>query len=267
MNWEYFIITCSITIILQLGGILLIYKTNKVKWRLITGRCLYLLGIALLAAFIISLWIQLERPPLRTLGETRIWYAFFLPVIGSIIYFRWNYKWLLLYSTLLSAVFMSINLANPDVMNKTLMPALQSVWFVPHVIVYMFAYAMLGASSAVAVRALWLYFGKRNDKNLIIVADNMVFIGFGFLTLGLLFGALWAKTAWGHYWTWDPKETWAFLTWLAHLIYIHLRFLHPKKHLMAYKSLTLAFVILMACWFGVNYMPSAKMSVHTYTQD
>lgn len=59
--------------------------------------------------------------------------------------------------------------------------------------------------------------------------DNLVYIGTAFLTLGLLFGALWAKEAWGHYWTWDPKETWAFLTWIGYILYIHYRFYHPRE--------------------------------------
>ncbi len=45
-------------------------------------------------------------------------------------------------------------------------------------------------------------------------ADTLVYIGTAFLTFGMLSGALWAKEAWGHYWNWDPKETWALITWL-----------------------------------------------------
>ena len=98
------------------------------------------------------------------------------------------------------------------------------------------------------------------------LADNLVYIGFAFLTLGLLFGALWAKEAWGHYWTWDPKEVWAFLTWMGYLIYIHYRHFHPQKTKQALGILALAFIVLLVCWFGVNYLPVANTSVHTYTQ-
>ena len=97
------------------------------------------------------------------------------------------------------------------------------------------------------------------------VADNLVYIGFAFLTLGLLFGALWAKKAWGHYWTWDPKETWAFLTWLVYLIYIHTRYFHYTKVRLHLWMLSFIFVVLLLCWFGINYMPSAQNSVHVYS--
>ena len=146
------------------------------------------------------------------------------------------------------------------------MPALQSPWFIPHVLVYLLSYAVLAASSIVAIKGLYdLYLGKIDEKS-IKLADNLVYIGFSFLTLGLLFGALWAKEAWGHYWTWDPKEVWAFLTWMGYLIYIHFRYVYNFKTKQALIILASAFVILLICWFGVNYLPVANTSVHTYTQ-
>lgn len=146
------------------------------------------------------------------------------------------------------------------------MPALHSAWFVPHVIVYIVAYATLGASSIVAIKQL-IDIKRNRPLNLLSIqlADNLVYLGFSFLTMGLLFGALWAKEAWGHYWTWDPKETWAFLTWAVYLIYIHARIKTAMKPDSALWILAFAFVVLLICWFGVNYLPSAVNSVHTYS--
>lgn len=82
--------------------------------------------------------------------------VFFLPSIGGFdTYVRWKYKWILSFSCILSLVFICINIFKPEIHNKTLMPALQSPWFAPHVIVYMFAYAMLGAAVVMAVYLLW----------------------------------------------------------------------------------------------------------------
>jgi len=227
---------------------------------------LTLAGIGLLLAFVVMLWIALERPPFRTLGETRLWYALLLPVIGYSVYLRWQYDWLLVYSFAMSGAFLLINYLHPETYDKQLMPALQSPWFIPHVLVYMFSYALLGASALVAARDLWgIYVGKQAGKYLSL-ADNLVYLGFGFLTLGLLFGALWAKEAWGHYWTWDPKETWAFITWLGYLLYIHLRYHRPGRERLHLWVLALSFVFLLLCWFGVNYLAVAENSVHTYSQ-
>ena len=60
------------------------------------------------------------------------------------------------------------------------------------------------------------------------ITDNLAYVGLSFMTLGMLMGALWAKEAWGHYWSWDPKETWAAITWLAYLVYVHYRQYHSR---------------------------------------
>ncbi len=232
-------------------------KSNKF---LTLGLVFNVLAILVISGFIVYLWQELDRPPMRTLGETRLWYALFLPIIGTVFYIRWKYVWILFYTILMAFLFLTLNYFNPDMYSQTLMPALQSPWFVPHVIVYLFSYAALGVSCIVAIKEL-----IQPSERSLQMADNLVYIGTAFLTLGLLFGALWAKEAWGHYWTWDPKETWAFLTWIGYILYIHYRFYHPREDKKAMYLLASAFVILLICWFGVNYLPTAQNSVHTYT--
>lgn len=223
-------------------------------------------GLLVFFAFILLMWVSLERPPLRTMGETRLWYSFFLPLAGLIVFFRWKYKWILSFSTLLSVVFICVNLFKPEIHSKTLMPALQSPWFAPHVIVYMFAYAVLGAAM---VMALYLLFFKKKAASgeEYEITDNLVYVGLAFMTFGMLFGALWAKEAWGHYWSWDPKETWAAITWFAYLVYVHYRKIPTHKPKLALWALLISFVLLQMCWWGINYLPSAReTSVHTYNK-
>lgn len=221
------------------------------------------LGLIIFFIFILGMWLSLERPPMRTMGETRLWYAFFLPLAGIITYARWRYKWILSFSFILSLVFICINIFQPEIHNKTLMPALQSPWFAPHVIVYMFSYALLGAA---AVMALWLMVKRKPASTQELeLCDNLAGVGLAFLTLGMLFGAVWAKQAWGHYWAWDPKETWAAATWFAYLGYVHFRLAKPRSIRAALVILLVAFVLLQMCWWGINYLPAAQgVSVHTY---
>ena len=222
-----------------------------------------LTGLAVFFAFILGMWISLERPPLRTMGETRLWYSFFLPLAGIIVYGRWRYKWILSFSTVLALVFICVNLFKPGIHSKTLMPALQCPWFAPHVIVYMFSYAMLGAATLMAIYLLLIR--KTAGEVDMDITDNLVYVGLAFLTIGMLFGALWAKEAWGHYWAWDPKETWAAITWLCYLVYLHFRKARPAEWRAACWMLLFAFVCLQLCWWGINYLPSAQgHSVHTY---
>ena len=258
MTWESFIYFAICAVLLWVAGSYQAWK-DKAK----SAYALTILGLGVFFAFILSMWISLERPPLRTMGETRLWYSFFLPLAGLMVYSRWRYKWILSFSTLLSVVFICVNLLKPEIHSKTLMPALQSPWFAPHVIVYMFAYALLGAA---AVMAVYLLVRRRWSQQETEITDNLVYVGLAFLTFGMLFGALWAKEAWGHYWSWDPKETWAAITWLAYLVYIHFRLYRPQQLTPALWMLIVCFVLLQMCWWGINYLPSAQgSSVHTYS--
>ncbi len=261
MNWNNFIWIALPAVICWIIGEWFAVRGNKKAALGFT-----VAGLFIFALFIVGLWITLERPPLRTMGETRLWYSFFLPVVGLITYIRWNYKWILGFSTVMAVVFICVNLFKPEIHNKTLMPALLSPWFVPHVVVYMFAYAVFGMATLVALYLLYKKSKSPITTSDLQVCDNLVYLGLGFLTLGMLFGAFWAKQAWGHYWTWDPKETWAAATWMAYLVYIHLRLHKPaRNHQFAIVVLLVAFVLLQICWFGVNYLPSAQgASIHTY---
>ena len=259
MIWSYFIVFALLSVALWTTGAWAAWRNRRQLAFAVTG-----LGLAVFFAYILIMWITLERPPLRTMGETRLWYSFFLPLAGIIVYSRWQYKWILGFSTLLAAVFVCINLFRPEIHSKTLMPALQSPWFAPHVIVYMMAYALLGAAVVMSVYLLFCKKEAGTDREMEIT-DNLVYVGLSFMTLGMLMGAIWAKEAWGHYWAWDPKETWAAITWLSYLVYIHYRLYRPRSIRPSLWIIIIAFCLLQMCWWGINYLPSAQgMSVHTY---
>ena len=255
MSWEHFLYFAIVAVLLWAVGAWASWREKTMVAYTAT-----IIGLAVFLSFILMMWISLERPPLRTMGETRLWYSFFLPLAGIIVYSRWKYKWILSFSTVLALVFICVNLFKPEIHDKTLMPALQSPWFAPHVIVYMFAYAVFGVATLMAV---WMLIkSKAVEESL----DNLVYVGLAFMTIGMLFGALWAKEAWGHYWSWDPKEIWAAITWFAYLIYIHYRQLPKQKPRLALWILILSFILLQMCWWGINYLPSAQgSSVHTYS--
>ena len=262
ITWEHFIYFAITAVLLWTVGAWAAWRDKKTVAYTST-----IIGLAVFFCYILLMWISLERPPLRTMGETRLWYSFFLPLAGIVVYSRWKYKWILSFSTVLALVFICVNLFKPEIHSKTLMPALQSPWFAPHVIVYMFAYAVFGVATLMAI--FLLVKEKNNNLQLSTInsqLDDLVYVGLAFMTFGMLFGALWAKEAWGHYWSWDPKETWAAITWFAYLIYIHYRQLPKHKPRLALWLLIISFVLLQMCWWGINYLPSAQgASVHTYS--
>lgn len=90
---------------------------------------------------------------------------------------------------------------------------------------------------------------------------RVISLGFIFLTIGILSGAVWANEAWGSYWNWDPKETWAFITWTIFAIYLHIR---TNKNLRSANSAIVAFIgflIIWICYFGVNLL---GIGLHSY---
>lgn len=258
ISWNIFPLFALITALLATTSAGLALRTSRLSR---TSVLCMLLAIAVLGAFIVGLWMSLQRPPLRTMGETRLWYSFFMLVAGLFTYLRWHYRWILSFSTLMAVVFLVINWLKPEIHDQSLMPALQSIWFIPHVTVYMFSYSMLGCAFLVALHGLV----TRKIAGL-LVADRLVYTGLAFLTVGMLTGALWAKEAWGHYWSWDPKETWAAITWMCYLLYLHLRLLGKGGVRLLCSVLVVAFLSLQMCWYGVNYLPSAEQSVHTYNK-
>ena len=260
MIWQQLIWFAAASILCWVTGAVLAFKVKSIKPAAVVS----LIGSAIFLSYIVVMWVSLERPPMRTMGETRLWYSFFLSLAGLAVFVRWQYRWVLSFSTMMSVVFICINLFKPEIHSKSLMPALQSPWFVPHVIVYMFAYAMMGAVTLFAIY-LWIRSSRKEPTvEEMGVCDNLVRIGWAFLSLGMVMGALWAKEAWGDYWTWDPKETWAAATWLGYLLYLHLR-QQVKDYNLLFAMLIFAFLMLQMCWYGINYLPSAQgASVHVY---
>ena len=256
MTWSVFIFFASAAVILWAGGsAAAMFLRRKMAIALIAA------GILVYSAFIAGFWITLGRPPLRTTGETRLWYSFFMMLSAMLTYIRWGYRWIPAFSLVVATVFICLNLFRPEIHDESLMPALQSWWFIPHVTVYMFSYSLLGCAFILACVSLF----RKTDEYL-PAADTLVYIGLAFLSLGMLSGSLWAKQAWGTYWNWDPKETWAAITWCIYLIYIHLRLVQRNAKRGSLAALLIAgFIGLQMCWWGVNYLPSAQDSQHVYS--
>ena len=98
MDWSYFVYFAVTALLLWGVGAYAAWR-QKVGLAYTTT----VIGLLVFFSFIISMWISLERPPLRTMGETRLWYSFFLPFAGLMVYSRWKYKWILSFSTIMAA--------------------------------------------------------------------------------------------------------------------------------------------------------------------
>nr|QVL26118.1 cytochrome c heme attachment protein [Macbridea alba] len=90
---------------------------------------------------------------------------------------------------------------------------------------------------------------------------RVISLGFIFLTIGILSGAVWANEAWGSYWGWDPKETWAFITWIIFSMYLHTRTNIKRKGINSAIVASIGFLIIWICYFGVNLL---GIGLHSY---
>nr|YP_010878263.1 cytochrome c biogenesis protein [Pitcairnia breedlovei]WHE20059.1 cytochrome c biogenesis protein [Pitcairnia breedlovei] len=90
---------------------------------------------------------------------------------------------------------------------------------------------------------------------------RVISLGFTFLTIGILCGAVWANEAWGSYWNWDPKETWAFITWTIFAIYLHTRTNINWKGTNSALVASIGFLIIWICYFGINLL---GIGLHSY---
>jgi cytochrome c-type biogenesis protein CcsB len=169
----------------------------------------------------------------------------------------------------------------PTEMQKALplVPALQSNWLMMHVSMMMLSYATLLVGSILCIFYTLLSgpfsseaFRKNSSqkrkeekqdllKNIDFWSYRIIGIGFPFLTLGIIAGAVWANDAWGAYWSWDPKETWALITWFIFAIYLHARIIRGWEGQKAAILGSLGFLVVWICYLGVNFLGKG---LHSY---
>jgi cytochrome c-type biogenesis protein CcsB len=155
---------------------------------------------------------------------------------------------------------------------RHLMPALQSYWLQVHVASAMVAYSSFALSFGLAVMILLserlpgLAARLPQARSLNEWMSKAVALGFVFETIMLLTGSVWAQYAWGRYWGWDPKETWALITWLVYAFYLHARTVRGWKGQRLAWTAALGFVVVLFTWFGVNWLTDLVRlrSLHTY---
>lgn len=130
-----------------------------------------------------------------------------------------------------------------------LMPALKSPWLTVHVITAIIAYSAFTLAAGLAIIQL---------HNAVSTDDTSVYkitsSGFAMLSLSIVLGAVWAEQVWGSYWTWDPKETWALVTWIIYAIYLHLHRRRDWRGNNARILVIIGFVLVLFTFFGVNYL-------------
>ncbi|AFR36207.1 c-type cytochrome biogenesis protein CcsB [Riemerella anatipestifer] len=153
-----------------------------------------------------------------------------------------------------------------------LVPVLKSYWLVIHVAIITSSYGFFALSFIIGIMVLLFYivsskatFQEHNDttiKELTAVSEMSLTIGLFALTIGTFLGGVWANESWGRYWSWDPKETWAFISVMVYAFVLHMRLVPGLRGRYAFHMVTMfAFSSVIMTYFGVNYYLSG---LHSY---
>jgi ABC-type transport system involved in cytochrome c biogenesis permease subunit len=228
------------------------------------GKIAVAAGFILHTAGIIIRWVEsyhagIGHAPLSNFYESLVFFSWVI----TLLYLIYSRKGLgsLLGVFLMPASFLLMAYASfsPSVSSgiQPLIPALKSNWLIIHVVTCFLGYAAFFIASASGIAFL---VRKDIEQRLGMILDSSLRTGFILFTLGIVTGSVWAYFTWGDYWTWDPKETWALITWLTYAGAIHERMRTGRisRGVMIITAIGLLSVIFT--YFGVNYLPS----IHNY---
>jgi cytochrome c-type biogenesis protein CcsB len=226
-----------------------------------------LLGITLLLR-----WIKESYFPLSNLYESLIFLTWAISSIQLIIEKKTKSRLIGSICTPILFFLSSFSsLTLPIEMQKALplVPSLQSNWLMMHVSMMMISYATLIIGSLLSILYLAFTFRSKNKneakisllETLDLWSYRIIGLGFPFLTIGIISGAVWANEAWGSYWSWDPKETWALITWLIFAIYLHSRILKGWEGKKVSIIGSCGFFSIWLCYLGVNFLAKG---LHSY---
>ncbi len=207
---------------------------RALRW-IATG--LFWLAFGMVTYLIGDRWLEAGRPPFKTLYESLLLFVWCASVIYVLVERAARLPLIGAGASLMLAGMLAYALMKKDVEVVNLPPALQSPWFVPHVVVYFVGYGALALATLAAMiylaRPQWQVHVRGLRYDATIGYDTLmhggIVLGYALLTVGLLLGAVWAKEAWGDHWTWDPKENWALVSWLTYGLYLHARRLPAWK--------------------------------------
>lgn len=226
---------------------------------------LFAAGFALNAGIVVLNWVFCGHPPFGNMYHVQVLLGMcFFPLYGLMAR-RFGLSWVLPYFAfaaflpLIGTFFLERDLLWQRV------PALQSPWFIPHVVSYMISYSLALVAFVITVTGGYRQWRRKpvDPAQFSDAGYQILRLAFPFMTFGMLSGALWADDAWGVYWSWDPKETWSLITWMLYVTFFHCR-MHPGLKRYAAPVHIAAFAALLVTFFLVNLLPKLSSALHSY---
>lgn len=210
--------------------------------------------------------------PLSNMYESLVFFAWSIGILYIFIEAKYKNQALGAFSMPFAAMAMALSeLKDPDI--KPLIPALQSNWLIAHVVTCFVGYAAFAVASGFAIMYLIKEWRDKSGRSGAITGNlpelkmiddiihKTLIFGFLWLTAGIITGAVWANSAWGTYWSWDPKETWSLITWFVYAAALHARFTRGWGGRRIAWIAIFGFVSVMFTYYGVNYLLAG---LHSY---
>ncbi len=244
------------------------------------GTFFSLFGFAAQTVAIILRWVEsykmgIGHAPFSNLYESLVFFAWTLMFLYLLMEWRTKNRSIGTFVTPLAFLALAYASFSPNISShiQPLLPALKSNWLISHVITCFFGYAAFALSFGISIMYLLKRLDKGDGSNLFLrlipsgaILDDlnyqMIVIGFLMLTLGIITGSVWAHSAWGSYWSWDPKETWSLITWLVYAAVIHARLVKGWTGKRIALLSIVGFLCVLFTYFGVNYLAG----LHSYAK-
>ncbi len=257
--------------------VIFIFKARRlgVVATIFTAAALLIQTAGFVLRWVESYKLGIGHAPLTNMYESVVFFAWTIVALYLVI--EWKFKARVIGAFALPLAFLAMAYASfsPD-LNKEitpLVPALQSNWLIAHVMTCFIGYAAFAVAAGLG--CMYLLKIRANEKNsssailaslpeLKIIDDithkTMVF-GFIWLSAGIITGAMWANSAWGTYWSWDPKETWSLITWFVYALTLHARYTRGWGGTRIAWLAILGFFSVIFTYYGVNFLLSG---LHSY---
>jgi len=224
----------------------------------------FLAAFAVHTVFLVARGLAAKRLPLSNQFEFANAFAWGVALMLIVMRRRLKTDWLSVVAMPAALLVMTYAALQPMEI-KDLMPALRSAWFGVHIGSAVLSYAAFVIAGCISLRYLLAVKKGNADKKALAQMDylsyRMVAFGFLFLTVVILSGAIWAEQAWSAFWTWDPKEVWALITWIIYAVYLHLRLRGKRKGTAMAWYLVIAVPVVLFTFAGVN---TFMHGLHTY---
>ena len=209
--------------------------------------------------------------PLSNIYESLTFFALTIGIIYLLVERRYQNRVIGMFALPLAFFALAYASFGTSDQIQPLIPALKSNWLIAHVIACFIGYAAFGVAFGVSI--MYLFQSNRSTETrqggqsrmmdsaiLDELTHQLIMFGFLFLTVGIITGAVWANSAWGRYWGWDPKETWSFVTWLIYAALLHFRMMRGWRGKRIAVLSIVGFADVLFTYFGVNLLPG----LHSY---